>query len=237
MKDDNTRFSHRPGLHHSCIGTDSPRRGFLHTDTQCISIKRTHETSCRMARQIRTPPPIEYRRVHVRKSGRLSPLVSNRRLTALLSIAIVLGLLLSIAWPESTSDRTYEGEVWGDLRAEGFIWGEHRAEHDRIYFRHRSDVEGEGLRANVTNVSSIRLFDPPDGDRINVTVECLNRSFVIIADNASIRCTAWDVDFRCIYQEFNSTFPGVNIEYWPDEPSGGWRAGHSFGTTLRRNGI
>jgi hypothetical protein len=128
-----------------------------------------------------------------------------------------MGSMLPITQAESTSKRTYEGEVWGDLTAEGFIWGDYKGEHEYIDYRVWSYQEGDGLWVNVTNVSQVWLFYSPHGERINVTVVPENKSFEIFMTRGSIYGYWWDLDVHCVYTDFNGTFEGTDDAYYPIE--------------------
>jgi hypothetical protein len=177
-----------------------------------------------MSSPIRSLPKFElkYSGEDTTRPSKLSSLKYNYRFHAGWIGVLALVLTIPVTWPEPIEGLVYEGEVWGDVRAEGYIWGEHVAEHDHVYVSQILPGDGERLHATVTNVSSVRLLDPPHGNRIDSTVVCENGTFEIIAEEdpryrSSIMGQWWDVDFDCVYAEFNGTFEGTHDEYWPIE--------------------
>lgn len=167
------------------------------------------------------PPPAEGIYPPELQSAHKRPPFLKRHKVISIGIIIIafLTILELVTWPESTADLSYEGEVWGDLTAEGYIWGHQRSDHDFCCVSQYASMCEETLTISVTNVSRVRLFDPPDGDRINKTVDCINSTFVIIPEpepryDSSVNGDWHDIDVRCVFSDFNGTFEGTDTEYY-----------------------
>lgn len=136
----------------------------------------------------------------------------RRRIIALVFVYIIMLSLIPITWPEPTAPRTYEGEVWGDLRANGRIWGEmHEAQGWVGVWHWTTDGGGGSLRVDVTNVSRVRLVDRHDGE--DVWVNCTNGTFEINADESNFYSQWSDIDLHYTYMEYNCTFGSDTSDY------------------------
>ena len=140
------------------------------------------------------------------------------RLILMISGVLVLLVIVEWTWPPAEKDlrgdRVFEGEVWGDLTTEGEIWGECVSDLELVGLDRWSTGGGIGLRVNVTNLSNVWLYSYRHD--FNVSVPCMNRSFLVIADNGSFIAYLSDLDIRCEYLEFSGTFPGDEEDYFPD---------------------
>jgi hypothetical protein len=152
----------------------------------------------------------------------------------MLLIILLLAATLLSTWParyeDRTSDRVFEGEVWGDLTTEGDLWTEEASEFDHVDLSYR-DPEGEGsLYVNVSNVSDIRLMDRRE--ELNMTVHCPNGTFGIVTDNGSLDLYLSDQEFRCELLGYTADYPGDEEEWWPTITVGSVK-GHGYLTNGR----
>lgn len=114
----------------------------------------------------------------------------------------------------ASTDR-FVGDLEGDLVAEGRIWSDVMVtDTDFIIGCYPSPSADGGLRATVSNVSRVHLFDPPYGEYVDEWIPIVNSSFDIVCRSSSIRGFFQEIRIQSTLSDLNGSFHGKVEGYW-----------------------